>query len=49
MTPFIGFLVLSLTDTHKGALLTLVPWVLVFYGTKIRARSKFASVCGSFS
>ncbi|KAL2216745.1 putative MFS multidrug transporter [Thermoascus aurantiacus ATCC 26904] len=26
-----------------GALLTLVPWVLVFYGTKIRARSKFAS------
>lgn len=27
-----------------GALLTLVPWVLVFYGPKIRARSKFASV-----
>ena len=27
-----------------GALLTLVPWALVFYGPKIRARSKFASV-----
>ncbi|KAF2741784.1 putative MFS multidrug transporter [Sporormia fimetaria CBS 119925] len=26
-----------------GLLLTLVPWVLVFYGPKIRARSKFAS------
>ena len=26
-----------------GALLTLVPWVLVFYGPRIRARSKFAS------
>ncbi|PCG88223.1 Major facilitator superfamily domain, general substrate transporter [Penicillium occitanis (nom. inval.)] len=26
-----------------GALLTIVPWVLVFYGPKIRARSKFAS------
>lgn len=26
-----------------GALLTVVPWVLVFYGQKIRARSKFAS------
>ncbi|KAK5000066.1 hypothetical protein LTR66_001013 [Elasticomyces elasticus] len=25
-----------------GALLTLVPWVLVFYGPRIRARSKFA-------
>ena len=25
-----------------AALLTLVPWVLVFYGPKIRARSKFA-------
>jgi hypothetical protein len=25
-----------------GTLLTLVPWVLVFYGPKIRARSKFA-------
>jgi hypothetical protein len=25
-----------------GALLTCVPWVLVFYGPKIRARSKFA-------
>jgi hypothetical protein len=25
-----------------GALLTIVPWVLVFYGTSIRARSKFA-------
>jgi hypothetical protein len=29
----------------QGALLTIVPWVLVFYGPKIRARSKFASVC----
>ena len=27
-----------------GALLTIVPWVLVFYGPRIRARSKFASV-----
>lgn len=26
-----------------GALLTLVPWVLAFYGPKIRARSKIAS------
>jgi MFS family permease len=26
-----------------AALLTAVPWVLVFYGPKIRARSKFAS------
>ncbi|KAG0134766.1 major facilitator superfamily domain-containing protein [Tuber indicum] len=25
-----------------GALLTIVPWVLMFYGTNIRARSKFA-------
>ncbi|KAH6664719.1 MFS multidrug transporter-like protein [Halenospora varia] len=25
-----------------GALLTIVPWVLVFYGPKIRARSRFA-------
>ena len=27
-----------------GAVLTVVPWVLVFFGPKIRARSKFASV-----
>ena len=27
-----------------GAILTVVPWVLVFFGPKIRARSKFASV-----
>ncbi|OQO12662.1 hypothetical protein B0A48_02125 [Cryoendolithus antarcticus] len=26
-----------------GAMLTIVPWVLVFYGPKIRARSRFAS------
>ncbi|KAK4547054.1 hypothetical protein LTR36_001275 [Oleoguttula mirabilis] len=26
-----------------SALLTVVPWILVFYGPKIRARSKFAS------
>lgn len=26
-----------------GALLTIVPWILVFYGPRIRARSKFAS------
>ncbi|KAI4239514.1 MAG: hypothetical protein LQ352_007791 [Teloschistes flavicans] len=26
-----------------GALLTIVPWVLLFYGPRIRARSKFAS------
>ncbi|CUS08262.1 unnamed protein product [Tuber aestivum] len=25
-----------------GTLLTLVPWILMFYGTRIRARSKFA-------
>ncbi|KAF1833797.1 MFS general substrate transporter [Decorospora gaudefroyi] len=25
-----------------GAFLTIVPWILVFYGPKIRARSKFA-------
>lgn len=27
-----------------GAILTLVPWVLVLYGPRIRARSKFACV-----
>ena len=27
-----------------GALLTIVPWVLVIFGPKIRARSKFARV-----
>lgn len=48
MIPFANILSF-LTDTSKGALLTLVPWVLVFYGPKIRARSKFASVCSSFS
>ncbi|KAL8936451.1 MAG: hypothetical protein Q9216_004918 [Gyalolechia sp. 2 TL-2023] len=26
-----------------GAVLTIVPWVLVFYGPRIRARSRFAS------
>ena len=26
-----------------GFLLTIVPWVLLFFGPKIRARSKFAS------
>lgn len=26
-----------------GTLLTIVPWVLVFYGPKIRRRSNFAS------
>jgi hypothetical protein len=26
-----------------GAFLTIVPWILVFYGPRIRARSKFAS------
>ena len=26
-----------------GALLTIVPWVLVFYGPRIRARSRFAA------
>jgi hypothetical protein len=26
-----------------GTLLTIVPWILVFYGPRIRARSKFAS------
>jgi hypothetical protein len=26
-----------------GVLLTVVPWILVFYGPRIRARSKFAS------
>jgi multidrug resistance protein len=26
-----------------GAILTIVPWILVFYGPRIRARSKFAS------
>ncbi|KAB8239649.1 MFS transporter [Aspergillus alliaceus] len=29
-----------------GVLLTIVPWVLAFYGPRIRARSKFASVRG---
>lgn len=28
----------------QGALLTIVPWVLLFFGPKIRAKSKFASV-----
>lgn len=32
-----------------GAVLTVVPWVLVFYGPKIRARSKFARVSLPFS
>lgn len=32
----------------KGALLTIVPWVLYFYGPRIRARSKFATVCFNF-
>lgn len=27
-----------------AALLTVVPWVLVFFGTRIRARSNFAKV-----
>ena len=27
-----------------GAVLTLIPYALVFYGPRIRARSKFASV-----
>lgn len=27
-----------------AAFLTVVPWVLVFFGTRIRARSKFAKV-----
>jgi hypothetical protein len=31
-----------------GALLTVVPWVLVFFGPRIRARSKFASVSLEF-
>ena len=32
-----------------GAVLTIVPWVLIFYGPRIRARSKFAGVSiGSF-
>ena len=26
-----------------SALLTIVPWVLIFYGPRIRARSKIAS------
>ena len=26
-----------------GTLLTVVPWILVFYGPRIRAGSKFAS------
>jgi hypothetical protein len=26
-----------------GACLTLVPWILIFFGPKIRARSKIAS------
>lgn len=39
---------LTSLSTFQGALLTIVPWVLVFYGPKIRARSKFASVCTSF-
>jgi len=29
-----------------GAVLTIVPWVLVFFGPRIRARSRFASVSG---
>ena len=29
---------------RQGAALTLVPWVLVFFGPQIRARSKLASV-----
>ena len=40
----IGFAGASSLLGSIGVLLTLVPWVLVFYGPKIRARSKFASV-----
>jgi hypothetical protein len=45
MIPFI-IGILFLANADQGALLTLVPWVLVFYGPKIRAKSKFASVGG---
>lgn len=34
--------------TMQGAALTLVPWVLVFFGPQIRARSRLASVSLSF-
>jgi hypothetical protein len=32
-----------------GVLLTVVPWILVFYGPRIRARSKFASEIMDFT
>lgn len=35
----------NVSKPKQGVLLTIVPWVLVFYGPQIRARSKFASVC----
>lgn len=41
MFPRIG---VRVANVVQGVLLTIVPWVLVFFGPKIRARSKFASV-----
>lgn len=35
---------IRVANIDQGVLLTIVPWVLVFFGPKIRARSKFASV-----
>ena len=40
----LGFAGASSLLGGAGALLTLIPWILVFYGPQIRARSKFASV-----
>jgi Fe2+ transport system protein B len=39
----LGFQAASSLLGAIGAVLTLVPWVLFFYGPKIRARSKIAS------
>lgn len=38
-----GFQAASSTLGAIGAVLTLVPWILAFYGPRIRARSKIAS------
>jgi hypothetical protein len=45
-----GFLFTNLGEARAGALLgglaaglTVVPWVLVFFGERIRGRSPFAS------
>lgn len=42
-SPFF-YITVDLPTRFQGALLTLVPWLLMFFGPKIRAKSKLASV-----